>query len=81
MITTGTIYIRYKLSVHLKYQIGTSHSLMTTNSPSPKITIKAEKIFECYVSGTDFRKAALRCNKYRTINLLKPSGFFTYHQV
>jgi hypothetical protein len=60
MITAGAIYIRHKLSIHLNYQMGKSHSLMTRKSPSSKIMIKAEKIFECYVSATDFRKAALR---------------------
>jgi len=59
MITTAVIYIRHKLSIHLNYQMGTSNCLMTTKSPSSKIAIKAEKILECYVSATDFRKAVL----------------------
>jgi len=59
MITTAAIYIRHKLPIHLNYQMGTSNRLMTTKSASSKISIKAEKIFECYVSATDFRKAVL----------------------
>jgi hypothetical protein len=68
MITTGAIYIRHKLPIHLNYQMGTSNSLMTTKSPSLKITIKAQKTFECCVSATDFRKAVLRRNKGLIIN-------------
>jgi hypothetical protein len=59
MITTGAIYIRHKLSIHWSYQMGTSNSLMTAKSPSYKIMIKTEKIFECNVAALDFRKAVL----------------------